>query len=605
MVVRVVRPLRPLLFLAATGLVVMGIVAMAVRSDVDPRSPRAEYGLHVAAIAVAVTAAVAVWFARRHHQAWDSDLLPALFGGLAALTMLIALHGTPFDAYGIRGDQSYRTEAVTRFADSWGGDYTYRGLPTYYAPGFFWTLGRFAALAGVEPWHMLKFGAVAVAFLAPVASYSAWRYLVPPRVAALVSAVPLVVPALYETYGWLVQVTIVPWWLIAIHGMSRPGVRRPNMVALGLVGSVLFLFYYYYFFVFVLVYGLFLATQWWHDELRRKDVLRGLATLGIAALGSAIYWAPLAWNLLTASSVESLNNRWLTSNSGDLALPMLQANVVGVLCLIGLIFLVATAGEALSRSLLVVLVCLYLWHAIGYLALVVNIPLMSFRMKDLVPVVLLSAAALALVRTAKYAVGRLADRRVWSVVTAGAVLLAVFAGDRFVTTVVDDERIKAAHNETLPDGTLPGFHDADAKAKTPSAQQVKTAIDGAYQGQGHPVVLSDRTDLFAFYPYYGFVQWNANYSHPTSRYHERLAFLDRVAKLNTADDFAEQTENNPYDRIDAFVLHVEGNYVVFRSADDAFPFGTKGRTIKLPMRLIQPEHFRVTRLGEYLVAVRR
>lgn len=181
----------------------------------------------------------------------------------------------------------------------------------------------------------------------------------------------------------------------------------------------------------------------------------------------------------------------------------------------------------MSRSLLIIFVSLYVWHALGWLFAAVDMPLMSFRMKALVPVVLLAGTALALARGTRYAVDRLPAARVpagyvWRIVAGGGVLLAVFAGDRFVSTVVDDERIRAAHNEPFPDGRLPGFHDEDAKPVPPSAEPVNRFVSARYHGSGHPVVLSDRTHLFAFYPYYGFVQWNANYSHPTARYHRRL-----------------------------------------------------------------------------------
>ncbi|GAA3727000.1 galactan 5-O-arabinofuranosyltransferase [Plantactinospora mayteni] len=622
--------LRPLLFAGAAGLVVLAIHALAVRAGVSPRSGRTEYGLHTAALVVAALAVLAVWWARRRGQSWDADLLPALFGGLAALTLLTALHGTPFDANGLQGDQTFRTAIVTRFADSWRlADYTYRDLPAYYAPGFFWLLGRAADLAGVAPWKMLKYGLVAVGFLTPLISYLLWRRLVPVRVAALISAVPLVVPELYESYGWLVLVAIVPWWLEAVHGLTRPGLRPRHPVVLGLIGAVLFCVYYYYFFVFVIVFALFLAVQRWRGEFSWRLAGRGLGVLAIAAVGASPYWAPLAWNFLTAPQFESLNNRWITLNSGDLALPMLSPSVLGALCLFGLGFLVVTLREALSRSLLIVFVSLYVWHALGWLLAAVDMPLMSFRAKALVPVVLLAGAALGLVRLTRYAVERLPapaqpqppapaqppapdgggtatrTEQFWRVVALGGVLLAVFATDRFVTTVVDDDRIRVAHDETFPDGRLPGFHDEEAKPELPAAEAVRSAISARYRGAGHPVVLSDRANLFAFYPYYGFGQWTANYSHPTARYHDRLDFLDEVARAGSPAEFAVRTADNPYDRIDVLVLRIEKDDLIFHSSDDAFPFGTKSRTVRIPARLIGPEHFDSTTIDGYLVAVRR
>jgi galactan 5-O-arabinofuranosyltransferase len=600
-----VRALRPLLFFAAAGLVALGLFGLAVHTGADPQSPRTRYGLRFATMVVIAGSVLAVWYARRRRHLWDADLLPALFGGLAGLTMMIEMHGTPFAVDGLFGDQSYRTAMITRFADSWGGDYTYKGLPAFYAPGFFWVLGRGAALLSVEPWRMLKLGDIALVLAAPVVSYLAWRLIVPVRIAALISAVPLLLPDLAEPYAWIVRLAIVPWWLAAVHGIRRPGARRPNVLLLGLAGAVLFCVYYYYFLLFILVFGIMVAVQHWRRELRRADILRGLAVLGITALGSAVFWAPLAWNIVTAPKVESLSNRWLTQDSGDLVLPMLEPTVLGALCLIGLVFLLLSFREPVSRALLVVLAALYLWHAIGFLALMVETPLLSFRMKAMVPIVLLSGAALGLVRGAKYLLRLLPAKNLWPLVTAGAALLALVAVNGFVSTEVTNPSIRAANNETLPDGSLPGLHDPTATARQPSAQLLKEAIDERYSGPGHPVVFSDRIDLFAYYPYYGFTQWNVNYSHPTSRFTERIAFIEDVAKSRTAAEFADRTAHNPYDRIDAFVLRVGGGVLVYTFLDDAFPWGVIPRDIHVPINLIQPDQFYITEFGGWLVAVRR
>ncbi|MDG4766880.1 arabinofuranosyltransferase [Solwaraspora sp. WMMD406] len=603
---RLLLAVRPLLFAVASGCVVLGLYAAAILGSAHARSPRTEYGLHVAALVVAVVAVAAVWWARRRGQTWDADLLPALFGGLAAFTMLMALHATPFDLRGIGGDQSFRTAAVTRFADGWtGDDYTYRDHPFYYAPGFFFLLGRAADLFAVPPWMMLKVGAILVAFATPLVSYLFWRRLVTPRVAALISAVPLILPDLTEPYGWLVQVAMVPWWLDAIHDVRRRGVRPHHPLVAGLIGGLIFVVYYYYFFVFPIVFVIWHALAWWRGEFSWRAVRRGLAVLAVAAAVAAAFWARLAWDFLTAEQFHSLNNRWMTWHSGDLALPMLAPTIVGALCLTGLVYLVWTAREPLSRALLIVTASLYVWHAVGYLLAVVDRPVMAFRMKTLVPLVLVSAAAFALVRLVGYAVRRLPADRVWRVAAVGALGLAIFATDHFVTAVVDDPLTRAAHNQTLPDGTLPPFHDPDAEPVTPSTDAIRDAIEATYAGDGNATVWSDRPDLYAFYPYYGFVQWNANYSHPTARYHDRLDFLEDSAAVATPAKFARRIADNPYDRIDAIVLRVDGDQLRYVTYDDAFPWGTDRRELLVPTRLIDEEHFVLTRLDDYLVAVRR
>jgi galactan 5-O-arabinofuranosyltransferase len=139
----------------------------------------------------------------------------------------------------------------------------------------------------------------------------------------------------------------------------------------------------------------------------------------------------------------------------------------------------------------------------------------------------------------------------------------------------------------------------------PPAAEIRAAIEAAYGGSGHAVVLSDRSDLFAFYPYFGFIQWNANYSHPTARYHDRLSFLRDLAKVGTPVEFAQRTGKNEFDSIDAIVLKIDGESLHYVTYDDDFPFGTKAQHVLIPRRLIQPEQFNITTSNGYLVAVRK
>ncbi|MEU4245398.1 arabinofuranosyltransferase [Actinoplanes sp. NPDC026619] len=602
---RLLTGTRPLIFAAGAALVVLLIHLAAVAAGVNPYSGRTQYGLHSLPIVVAVLAVGAVWWARRSGRTWDADLLPALFGGLGSLTLLIALHGTPFDILGLTGDQTFRQEAVTRFADTWHlDDYMYKGLPAYYAPAYFWVLGRVAAIADITPWHMLKLGTITVAFVAPILSYLLWRRIVAVRTAAIISATALVVPWLTEAYAAIVVVTFIPWWLEVGFGLTRKGVKRLHPVLLGLIGAAFFLCYYYFFFIipFVLVLHYFVARHGgWHSW---RETGRTAVILGIAAAGSAIYWAPLAWSMLTSPNVESLNNRWIILESGTLALPFFEPSVFGALCLTGLVFLVVTAREALSRALLILLVALYVWQVAGFPFMLADQPLMSFRMRELVPVVLLAAAAMAGVRLAGYATEHLSRDVVGRLAVAGGLLLVVFAGDRFVFSVLDSAKV--AHNQTMPFGDLPPYHREDAQASAIPPGPAAAAIDEMYTGDGHPVVLTNRYELMAIKPYYGFVEFNANYSHPSSQFHPRIDYVRQLAAATTPAQFAAGFDNNPYDKIDVLVLGLKDkDNLIFVYGDDAFPFGTVNTEITIPRKLVQPKYFDIKQIGNDVVAVRR
>jgi galactan 5-O-arabinofuranosyltransferase len=579
----------------------------------DPLGPLAGYATRaVVAGLVLLGAAVWAWSVRRGRP-WGGWLVPVVVGVVAAVTVAGALAGTPYAPGGIDSDQSFRTAAITRYADTWRTvDFTYRGLPAFYPPAYFWVLGRLADLTGLEPWRMAKPGTVAAALLVPLVTYLLWRRLVGGGTAALVAVVPLVVDSVFEPYAWLVLFAIVPWWLEVVAGVRRAGRPPGNPLLLGVVGAVLFLTYHYFFFVAALALLIHLVVA------RGRGAGRTALVLGVAVAAAAVYWLPLAVSMQRAGRVESLANRWFSPGHADLPLPMVEPSVTGAVALLGLGYLVWTVRrDPLSRGLLVLLAAAYAWYLLGAVAALLDAPLLSFRGKPLVSVVLVTAGVLGLVRLAGWAATRFPAgdvRRVWWVV---GLVLVVFAGQEFVTAVRTSPPVEVAHSTPLPGGGLPpGASPAALEARTaragapveapdPPADALRQVIDERYRGPGQPVLLSDRVDIVAFYPYFGFLQWNAHYAHPASGFSRRVALLESLAGAGDPDALAAGARANPYDPIDVFVLRVEGDHAVLRFAADAFPHGTRTEVIRFPLALFSQERFEVVTAGDYLVAITR
>lgn len=606
------RVLRPLLFTMGAGALVVVLTTPAY----NPLGPRFEYALRAAVTSLVVLGAVAWWWSHRRGRSWGADLAPAVVGAIAALTVAGSLNRTPYALGGLSGDQTFRTAAITRFADTWHtADFTFQGLPSFYAPAYFWVLGRMADLGGVEAWRMAKVGTVLATLAVPLVTYLLWRRLVPVHTAALIAVVPLAVENLYEPYAWLVLFAIVPWWLEAVHGLRRDGRPVGHPLFLGVVGALLFLTYYYFFFIAAIAFAIHLVVERLLGQLHWRRVGRAALVLAIAATASAVYWLPLAVSILQAGHAQSLANRWFSSSHPRLPLPMAEASLVGVVALAGLVYLVWTVrSSALSRGLLVLLVAAYGWYLLGAAAVAADTPLLSFRGKPLVPLILLIGGVLALVRLAQLATQASARfraapadvRRVgW---TLGAVLVIV-VGQAFVSDVRDSPLTGAAHATALPDGALPPHHadgSQELNAPDPPPAELRAIIDEQAHADGaHPVLLSDRVDLLALYPYFGFLQWNAHYAHPAAEFHQRAEFLQRLAGSADPAAFAAGAAANPYDPIDVFVLRVDGDELVHRFADDAFPAGTRTAEVRFPRALFSEEHFQLTTAGDHLVAVRR
>jgi galactan 5-O-arabinofuranosyltransferase len=432
----------------------------------------------------------------------------------------------------------------------------------------------------------------------------------------------------YQPYAWLVLFAIVPWWLEAVHGIRRAGRPPGHPVLLGAVGALLFLTYYYFFFIAAIALVLHLAVERLRRRWNGRQVARAAVTLAVAAVLSAVYWLPLAASVLAADQPRSLANRWFGASHLALPLPTDGDAVVTVVALLGLAYLGWSArSDALSRGLLVLLAAAFGWYVLGAAAAALDAPLLSFRGRPLVLLILLTAGVLGLVRLARlaratagrYAAGRTAaggvpgdaaarfrtgaadaQRAAWLV----AALLLVYAGQEFVTSVRDDPLVTQAHSAALPDGSLPPHHAEDTAAPRLAAAELRAMVD-AMAPVDNPVLLSDRVDLLVFYPYDAFLQWNAHYAHPAAEFPGRVAVLESLAAAPDPDAFATAVRDNPYGPIHVFVLRPDGGDLVYGYADDNFPDGIRAAEVRFPRELFDSAQFEVRDVGAHVLAVRR
>ena len=116
----------------------------------------------------------------RHGRRWLARIGAVV--ALAAFTVVtlgMPLGATKLYLFGISVDQQFRTEYLTRLADSAElRDMTYAWLPPFYPPVWFWIGWRAAALTSTPAWEMYKPWAIVSIAIAVVVAFVLWSMMI-------------------------------------------------------------------------------------------------------------------------------------------------------------------------------------------------------------------------------------------------------------------------------------------------------------------------------------------------------------------------------------------------------------------------------------------
>jgi len=556
----------------------VAIAAVGATVAITVLAPTAVEGNPTVAVITQVMLALAVgagaYVVARRFSPDATGLLIALLTGLFLCGgATIILSGSAFGPLGAVADQGYRTAYLTKFGHTWGlVDYAYKDLPSFYPPLYFWVLGRLAALLGVAPWRMLKVGLLATAFLVPTGGWLLWRPVVGPRRAAVVIvATSLLFQEWYVPHLWLAIALFVPWWLHFVLGVGRDPQRRTGTGALVvgiLVGTVVALTYWYLFLIgLVQLVALLGARRAFRRHRRAPEPasLRDAAiVLGGVVAATAVYWLPLAVSVLTTPGARTMQNRYYTADEVSLPFPFLTFDLKGVVLLVGLVGLVATAHRRrVSMHLLGLLAAAYVLYVIGYLGILADNPLDTLRTQGLIEFVLAAGAGLGAADLWRLATrSELADRldrtALAAIVALGGVVVVFAFGQQAVREM---PYLKEQREATYPRALIAGF---------------ERATHGDYEDA---VVLTDVTDLSSFLPTYVFNTSNAHYSHPAALFDDRADLITALAREPDPDVFALALLHNRYDAIDLVALRDSGDGLGYSWLADAFPAGVSSRSV--------------------------
>jgi len=504
-------------------------------------------------------------------------------------TLALVLKNTPFTVGAVTGDQRFYTYFVTKFAAYPGYvDGVYRDLPTFYPPLYYYVLGRLAALLQVEPFHIMKSGLLATTFVLPYAGAWLWRRLVDDKIAIAAAFALLFYQLWFKPAEWLTLVLFLPWWLYWVEDVTqRQPVKRWAQLRWwligGLVGGLIFQTYYYWFFIGGVSLVISLAAR----QLRlvqtdgwRIDLRNAAGMLTSAALFSSIYWGPYLYSMYATGGWEPLQNRWLSEGKIPLPLPFVDDSLEGVFLLGGLLYLVLSASHnRVSRSLLSLVMAVYVWAALGYVGMLTDHPLLTFRAYPVIDYLLTLAAIMGLLRlwhTVDWAQflrpSTLAFQRL---APALLMVLLLFLGQESTRRLREDENVQKALAAQVPQAQLAALD---------------TLTDQQYQDKDF--LLGDAyVDLMAFRPFYSFLPWTATFSHPAGRLHDRARFLEQLATTQDPALFATAFMHNRYSRLDYVLLEPSADNWLLAFTDIDFPNRTFKRSLQFDGQLLAEPYF--------------
>ncbi|HEY6573565.1 MAG TPA: arabinofuranosyltransferase, partial [Mycobacterium sp.] len=345
------------------------------------------------------------------HWRWIARIGAVVFlSAFSVVTLAMPLGATKLYLFGISVDQQFRTEYMTRLADSiTPHDMTYIGLPPFYPPGWFWLGGRLADLTGMPAWEIFKPWAIISITAAAVVALVLWAALIRFEYALAVSTATVATTLAYastEPYAAIITVLLPPVFVLAWSGLragtrsgglerSDPGNGHGGWAAV--IGVGVFLGFSALFYTLLLAYAGFtlalMALVVAAARRRWDPVLRLVVIAVIAGAIALIGWTPyLIAGVKGAPADKGTAQHYLPIDGAQLTFPMLSFTLLGALCMVGTLWLVVYARSSTrAGALTVAVLAVYAWSLLSMLTTLVGTTLLSFRLQPTLTVLLTAA----------------------------------------------------------------------------------------------------------------------------------------------------------------------------------------------------------------------
>jgi galactan 5-O-arabinofuranosyltransferase len=536
-----------------------------------------------------------------------------MLSALSVVTLAMPLGATKLYLFGISVDQQFRTEYLTRLADSPAlHDMTYQGLPPYYPPGWFWIGGRLAALTGTPAWEMYKPWAIVSITAACAVTFVLWKAMIRFEAALVVTTATAVVTLAYtstEPYAAVITVLLPPVLVLAWSGLGGKarnggwGAVLGAAIFLGAAALTYTLLLAYAAFTIAVMALLLAAARRSLDPLLRLVVI-GVVSGAIALIG----WAPWLLAVATGTPADTgTAQHYLPDDAAVLTFPMFQATLLGALCLLGTVWLVMYARTSTRGGALAVgVVAVYLWSLLSMLTTLVGTTLLSFRLQPTLTVLLAAAGAFGFIAVTQAVAARY--QHPGRHLVAVAATIGMIGAVTFTQDVPDVLRsdITVAYTDT--DG-----YGLRADRRPPGSEQYYREIDARIQQvTGRPrhdtVVMTADYSFLSYYPYYGFQGLTSHYANPLAQFKERSAAIESWALFTKPDQLIGALDTLPWAPPTVFLMRRGGpDSYTLRLAADVYPNqpNVKRYQVELNAAIFDDPRWDVSTAGPFTLAIRR
>jgi galactan 5-O-arabinofuranosyltransferase len=608
---------------AAAAAVLIAVVALEAISRVEWPAFNSSNQLHalttVGQFACLAGLLASGWAWRRGRRALAGAGAVTFLSAFSVVTLAMPLGATKLYLFGVSVDQQFRTEYLTRLADTAvPRDMTYIGLPPFYPPGWFWLGGRMADLTGMPAWEAFKPWSIISITAAVAIAFVLWAKMIRFENALIVTTATTAVTLAYastEPYAAIITVLLPPVFVLAwsgLRGASRGG-GWAAVIGVGLFLGVAALFYtllfgYAAFTLALMGFGLAVARR------RVEPLLRLLVMAVISGAIALIGWGPYLLAAARGAPAKSgTAQHYLPADGAQLTFPMLSFTLLGALCMLGTLWLVTHARSSTrAGALAVAVVAVYAWSLLSMLTTLAGTTLLSFRLQPTLSVLLTAAGVFGFIGATQALVARYQPPRHQPMtgrrIVAGATVVGAIGAMTFSQDIPDVLRADIAVAYTDTDGA-----GQRADRRPPGAARYYDEIDAHItETTGRPrnetVVMTADYSFLAFYPYYGFQGLTSHYANPLAQFEERSAAIEGWATLTSADDLIANLDSLPWQPPTVFLMrHGANDTYTLRLASDVYPNQPNVRRyqVTLDAALFDDPRWDVTDIGPFVLAVRK